>query len=110
MQRMAHARYLAAALVLAATAAYAETGSAGWLRYERITDVTVRQRYDQLSGSVAVLDTSAVVTSARDELVRGIRSLLDRNLAVATTQTGAAIVLGTRDQIRRALPAARIPT
>jgi len=111
MQRMSRAWLLSVAVLLvAASVTHAETGAAAWLRYERITDAAVRQRYDILSGPIAVLDTSLVVSSARDELIRGVRSLLDRPMAPTTASGGAAIVIGTADQVRRALPSASVPT
>jgi len=109
MQRMSRICSLAVALLLVASAVWAEDGAAGWLRYERIADAAVRQRYDFVAGSIAALDSSAVVSSARDELIRGIRSMLDRTLTTTTTPADGAIVLGTVDEVRRALPAAVIP-
>src|SRR5262245_53899852 len=97
MQRMSRPWCLVAAIVLIASVVHAEDGSAAWLRYERIADPAVRDRYAILSGSVIALDNSPVLISARDEVVRGLRGLLDRQIPVATNVTGAAIVLGTTD-------------
>src|SRR5262245_53346102 len=110
MQRMSRAWVLSVAVLLAvSSAARAENGAAGWLRYERITDTAVRQRYEILAGSIAALDTSAVVSSARDELIRGVRSMLDRGLTTTSTPADAAIVIGTVDEVRRALPSTALP-
>ena len=109
MQRMSRIWCLVAAIALMAGAAHAEDGSAGWLRYERIADQAVRERYATLSGSIIALDSSPTVISARDEVVRGLRGLLDRQIPVATSVAGAAIVIGTTDDVRRAVPGARMP-
>ena len=100
---------LAVALLLAASAVWAEDGAAGWLRYERIDDAAVRQQYAIVAGPIAALDSSVVVASARDEVIRGIRSMLDRAITTTTVPADASIVLGTVDEVRRALPTAPIP-
>ena len=110
MQRMSRAWLLSIAVLLAApSASRGETGAAGWLRYERIADAAVRRQYEMLSGPLVALDTSVVVASARDELTRGARAMLDREIATTSTARDAAIVIGTAVQVRRALPSAPVP-
>ena len=87
----------------------AETGAAAWLRYERIGDPAVRARYEGLTGAIATLGQSAVLSTARDELIRGVQSMLDRQLAVAARAGDARIILGTVEGIRRASPRRAIP-
>ena len=58
----------------------------------------------------AALDTSVTVSSARDELIRGVRALLDRPMTPAASATDAAVVIGTAEEIRRVLPSAAVPT
>ncbi len=96
-------------LLVAATLSHAETGADGWLRYERVTDPALRRQYAQLAGPIAALDPSPTVSSARDELVRGIRALLDQTVVPAATPKDAALLVGTADDVRRALPSARVP-
>ena len=104
-----------ATLVLVAASARAENGAAGWLRYERIADAGVRARYTAVTGSIAVLDESLVVRTARDEVVRGIALMLDTkgtkdfSTTKGTKIADAAIVLGTVESVRRAFPRAAIP-
>src|SRR4029078_10152456 len=50
-----------------------------------------------------------VVSSARDEVRRGVRAMLDRELATASVPGEAALVIGTADQVRRAFPSTAIP-
>src|SRR5215831_4572197 len=88
----------------------AETGAAAWLRYERIGDRAIRARYDALAGSIATLGDSPVLSTARDELVRGVQSMLGRRLSVAGRSGDARIVLGTADNLGRALPRIAIPS
>jgi alpha-glucuronidase len=112
---------------LGAASASSETGADAWLRYERITDPAARAQYATLPGTVIALGDSMVFRSARDELVRGVGSMLDRRLVIlappavfggggagaAGASKGAidvdAIVLGTIEQVRRALPRATVP-
>jgi len=98
------------ALAILPAPVYAETGYDAWLRYERIADAEVRARYDSLPAAVVALGSSAVLLSAREELQRGIASMLDRRLAVRDA-VGAepAIVLGERDRVRSALPSVAVP-
>jgi alpha-glucuronidase len=110
MQRMSRTWCLLAVMLVWAAAARAEDGSAAWLRYERIADAAVRQRYDRLSGPVLVLGDSSVLRAARDELVRGLGSMLGRDLtAVANRSADAAVVIGTADAVGRRFPQKRIP-
>ena len=94
-----------AGLVLAARPLRAESGSAAWLRYEPVSDAAVRARYLALSESVLVLGDSAVIRSARDELTRGVRSMLARELTPASRRAAdTAVVLGTRAAVAQAFP------
>ncbi len=106
---MSRARWLPLAVILmCAGVAHGETGAAAWLRYERITDPAVLRQYEGLS-SIAALDETPVVTAARDEIIRGIRSMLGRTVDMSSAGR-ASIVLGTAEQVRRIFPSATIPT
>jgi alpha-glucuronidase len=79
-------------------------GYDAWLRYDSI-DETARLTYDKLPAVIVSLDDSIAISTARDELIRGIRGLLGRTLRVATALPDEnAIVLGTVDSIKRAIP------
>ena len=70
----------------------------------------VRSSYAAVSGSVVTLDDSLVVRTARDELLRGVASMLDRRLPAASGRAAdAGIVLGTRARVMQALPRAAVP-
>ena len=100
----------AAVLLIIAGPVHAETGYDAWLRYERISDAAVAASYTTVSGSVIALDDSLVVRTARDELLRGVASMLGRRLPVSSGRaTDAGIVLGTRARVRQALPRAAVP-
>ena len=74
----------------------AETGVDAWLRYPRIRDAAATVQYSQLPAVVVVLGDSPVLTSARDELLRGIAGMLGRTLRVEShLPTEPAFVLGT---------------
>ena len=89
-------------LVLAAAARSGESGYDAWLRYV--------PRYPSratltLPAVISVLDVSPVATSARDELIRGVRGMWQRTLRVeARLPQEDAIVLGTFAEVSRDLP------
>jgi alpha-glucuronidase len=113
-RRRAHSTWTAvavSALVLAAiTPAWAETGHDAWLRYAVLPEA-VRARFASVPRTVTLLGDSLVLKTARDEIVRGLGSLL-----ATPIQTAAAlprtptIVLGTIERVRPAVPGAAIPT
>ncbi|HEX3601597.1 MAG TPA: alpha-glucuronidase family glycosyl hydrolase [Lacipirellulaceae bacterium] len=85
--------------VMLAAHVRAETGYDGWLRYARLSDENVQQ-YKALPDRIVRLDDSTLITSAQDELVRGLKGLLNRDARVgASLDEGNAIVLATRQAI-----------
>lgn len=97
---------MGAAVALTACLGLAETGYEAWLRYAPIRDESLRQRYQGLPAAVAVLGGSAVLESACEELVRGLRGMLGRTLRVETRLPGEpAVILGTVAAVASALPA-----
>jgi len=87
----------------------AETGYAAWLRYAPI-DTSVRKGYDTLPVNVVALGDSAIIKTAQEELVRGVRGMLGRTLrAGASVPNESAIVLGTFSSLKPLLPAAGSP-
>ena len=87
----------------------AESGYDAWLRYAPIAE-PARSQYASLPAGVVALGHSLVVRTARDELTRGVRSMLGRRLIASPSLGGeAAIVLGTTDLVRAALPAVAVP-
>jgi alpha-glucuronidase len=93
-------------LLVALTASYArgETGAEAWLRYARL-EKSASQKYLSLPASVLVLGESAVLGSARGELMRGVRGMLGRELRVAKSPgRGSAIVLGRLSALREESP------
>jgi alpha-glucuronidase len=87
----------------------AETGAAAWLRYEPVAGAAVRGRYDAVAGPIAVLGNSPVLTSAREELSRGLSQMLERAFSPTNRVDDARLVLGTAEAVRRVTPKAAIP-
>ena len=98
-----------AGLLFVAQPVRAETGAAAWLRYERIGDAAIRTRYDAIAGPIAAIGNSPVIATARDELGRGLASMLDRPLTATDRISDARIVLGTVEAVGRALQRVTIP-
>ena len=87
----------------------AETGAEGWLRYARL-DRQAAQKYDALPASVIKLGSSAVLETAQQELIRGIRGMLGRTLRIEVADAQeSAILLGTLSDLRAAVPGLSAP-
>ncbi len=78
---------------------HGETGRDAWLRYAPLDD-PARKQYESLPGNVAVLDESAVLESAQQELIRGLRGMLGKTLQNARgLPQENAFVLGTLPEV-----------
>ncbi len=85
----------------------AESGYEAWLRYAPL-DAAAAASDSHLPAVVAALDDSAVVRSAQEELIRGVRGMLGRTLRLETRlPREPAIVLGTFEALQKAN--ARLP-
>ena len=94
---------IAALTAVLPAAARAETGYDAWLRYPRITEATARAQYDALPTRLVLLGDSGILRSARDEVMRGLESMLGQRPAAATALgTDDAIVLATNETLRGA--------
>src|SRR3569833_2085132 len=81
---------LTLAILLACLAANAETGRVAWLRYAKL-DHSV-----SVPDTVTALSTNILEQSARDEVVRGVKGMLGKDLkADAAAPKDGAILLGT---------------
>src|SRR4029079_5911911 len=101
-------RLWAAGILLVATAASvrAETGYDAWLRYAPLP-APIMARIGSVPTSVTLLGDSPVLKSARDEMVRGLSSMLATPItASATPPPAPTILLGTLERIRPLVPAA----
>src|SRR5438067_6016752 len=73
----------------------AKTGYEAWLRYAALDD-SARAKYESLPASVTIVGDSAILRSAQDELIRGLRSMLGRTLRFGKGEPKErAFVLGT---------------
>ncbi len=89
---------------LGSTPARAEDGSAAWLRYAPL-DAEAARVYTSLPASTVLLGNTPVLTTAQSELVRGVKSMLDRTLRVSSDiPLEDAIVIGTLVQLRKIAP------
>ncbi len=90
---------------LIAPLARGETGYDAWLRYAPADAATCRQYRETLPPVLTVLGDAEMVASARQELIRGVRGMLDMTLRVeAQIPAESAIVLGTVSDLRQAYP------
>jgi alpha-glucuronidase len=90
------AMLLALALVASAAApARAEDGYALWLRYTRVADAARLAEYRAAAARLVIPGSSPTLLAARDELRRGIRGMLGRDLVLSPTGADGAIIAGT---------------
>lgn len=99
----------AAVLCIFSGLLYAEDGHEAWLRYAPLNRVA-RVKYAAMPASVVALSDTAILNSARDEIVRGIRGMLGRTLRISKQLPGEpAIVLGTIGSFKSAAPELAMP-
>lgn len=95
---------------LAPLRAGAETGHAAWLRYAPIHNAAARRAYDALPDAVVELGNSQTVGAAQQEIIRGVRGMLGRTLrAESRLPRESAIVIGTLQSVKAALPGIQLP-
>ena len=92
----------------AARAAHADTGQDAWLRYAPLKTAE-RAKYKSFPATVVVSGDSAVLTTAGQELVRGVLGMLGKTLRIEDSVreraiTEKAIILGTLPAIRKLAP------
>ena len=85
----------------------AETGAGGWLRYAPLQPAVAASL--GVPANLVVLGSGPVFDSARSEVLTGVQRMLDRRMLPATSIRGDAVVLGTVEQIRQAVPSLRLP-
>lgn len=94
---------------MAALGLHAETGRSAWLRYSEWNGATLAQYRQSVPAAVVSLGDAPVIESARGEVLRGLRGMLSRTLRVEPrVPAESAIVLGTLDRVRQALPQANL--
>ena len=86
-----------------------EDGSQAWLRYGAIQNEAARLQYANLPAALVVLGDAPALQSARAELIAGVRANARRVLRVEDTAgKEPAIIVGTEEAVRKALPAVSI--
>jgi alpha-glucuronidase len=82
----------------------AESTHSAWLRYAPVEE-PARGKYASFPAAAVVLGDSPVLTTARDELIRGVRGMLGKTLrAEKDLPREKAIVLGTLASIQALVP------
>lgn len=108
--RCALLHWVLAAMLLLPSALCAEDGSQAWLRYAPPPHAEAAAAYRVMPAAVEDLDSSPPGKSAENELLRGVRSMLSRTLRIGSQLPDSdAWVLGTTEELHRAIPAYRAP-
>jgi alpha-glucuronidase len=85
------------AVTMMASAAYAEDGSAAWLRYAPITNPA---QYSNIPSTIVVMGDSPADRAAASELQRGLSSMLGRKFTIGPGDGSAdAIVVGSISEL-----------
>lgn len=71
---------LVAVCCIAISYCYAEDGYRLWLRYDKISNATIRQHYFQRLGSIHLPGNSATITLVKKELTTALSGLLANNI------------------------------
>jgi alpha-glucuronidase len=99
-----------AIVLLLASIVRAETGQAAWLRYAPLDTEAARKYEAELPRTLVVYGDSATIGKARDEIVVGVRRMIGRDLpVVADVPAEGAIVVGTVERVRAAVPQLALP-
>jgi alpha-glucuronidase len=103
------ARTFAGLLLMAAlfpARLHADTGRDAWLRYGPLDAAAASDLKAELPPVLTVFETATPILSARDEIVRGLRGMLQTSVRVSTdTPADGAMVLGTVGALKRSAPA-----
>jgi len=87
---------------------HAEAGEEGWLRYAPVESAT-RAKYESLPANLVVLGDSAVLRTAQEEMIRGIKGMTGKTLNVRRKVGAGAIVVGTLVAIQALAPELETP-
>jgi alpha-glucuronidase len=84
------------ATILRSTTLFAESGYDLWLRYVLVSDATLLSSYKNAASQIVIQGTSATMTAAGTELIKGIQGLLGQTVQKQSSVTAeGAIVVGT---------------
>jgi alpha-glucuronidase len=87
----------------------AETGADAWLHYSRL-DPKAERLYKSLPATLIRLGDSPILSTAQNELERGVKSMTGRTLKISSgPPTQPAIILGTTEQVRALLAISLTP-
>jgi alpha-glucuronidase len=88
---------------------HAEDGHDAWLRYAPMKNIA-RSKYTMLPAGVVAFGNTAILSNAREEMIRGIRGMLGRTLRISKELPNEpSIVLGTVASLNAAAPELAIP-
>ena len=102
--------FILSALCLASARLFAEDGQDAWLRYRPVDEPAIRSLYQQLPVTIVRLDPSPQARAAQQEIVRGIRGMLDRiEREAGAPVSGSMILLAASTQLKRLYPELTVP-
>jgi alpha-glucuronidase len=88
--------YLLLLLFFLHPALYADDGYRLWLRYDKIDSKSLLADYDQQISSLLTEGNSPVIISAKDELNRALKTMLDKPVILtASVRSNGCIIIGT---------------
>ncbi|MDB4893534.1 MAG: hypothetical protein JWL61_5389 [Gemmatimonadetes bacterium] len=97
-----------ALILLASRPALAEDGSELWLRYRKTSDPARLAEYRATIQSLVMHGESPTLTVAREEILRGLRGILDREVTIDTEPTrDGFVIVGTASNLIPSINVAR---
>lgn len=86
---------------------HAENGYELWLRYHKIENKTLLNNYKKNLNTPVVIGQSEIISSARNELKKGLSGLLETNAQVAESVKPTSLLLaGTYQSLEKYMPSA----
>lgn len=83
-------------LVCTFSSSKAEDGYRLWLRYDKIKNSVVLQKYRSAVSSIFFDGSSPTISKAKSELVNGLTGLLDKKVSLTTDTKNASIIIVSR--------------
>lgn len=99
MKRLVKTIFAGFSLIIALHSVYAEDGYQLWLRYTKVSDNVLLDKYRTAISQVIVEGSSETMKAVREELTKGLSGLLDKDISFADKPLkGDILIVGTPER------------